>query len=202
MFYYVKGELVHAGDGFAVVDCGGIGYKITVSATTLSALPVSEMQTGCPEVKLLTYLLVREDALELFGFYTSEELDIFKLLIGVSGVGPKAAMSILSLLPPASLADAITSQNVKMISRAPGVGVKTAQRIVLELSGKLITVADTASNGRSPSAPRSASLGEAQDALMVLGYTRAEAQSALKSVPDAQDKSTEELIKSALSRLM
>lgn len=202
MFYYIKGELTHVADGVAVIECGGVGYKLTVSATTLASLP--SIVSDCPDAKLYTHMAVREDNVELFGFYSLEELDLFKMLISISGVGPKAAMSILSLMPPSALADAITSQNVKMISRAPGVGVKTAQRIVLELSGKLVT-SDTASavkTGGAAAAVRAPSFTEAQDALIVLGYSRAEAQTALKNVPDADKKSTEELIKAALVRLM
>ncbi len=201
MFYYISGELTHIADTFAVVDCGGVGYKLTVSATTLASLP--SITSDCPEVKLYTYLSVREDAMELYGFYSTAELDLFKLLIGISGVGPKAAMSVLSLMPPSALADAITSQNVKMISRAPGVGVKTAQRIVLELSGKLaLSPSAPAGNAVGAKATATHAFTEAQDALIVLGYTRAEAQNALKNVTDADKKTTEELIKAALVALM
>lgn len=196
MFYYLKGALEHVAEGTAVIDCGGVGYKLTVSATTLSSLPDAGHS---PEVKLYTYFAVREDAAELFGFYTMEELDTFKLLIGISGVGPKAAMSILSQLSPSALADAVTAQNVKMISRAPGVGTKTAQRIVLELSGKLVTPSAKKEAAR---ASKSSTLSEAQDALIVLGYSRAEAQSALSSVEDAESRTTEDLIRLALSRLL
>ncbi len=202
MFYYLKGELTHVAESTAVIECGGVGYKLTVSATTLGSLP--SIVSDCPDVKLFTYMAVREDSVELYGFYTTEELDLFKMLISISGVGPKAAMSILSLMSPSALADAITSQNVKMISRAPGVGVKTAQRIVLELSGKLVTseASQSTGTGASSATKRMPSFTEAQDALIVLGYSRAEAQTALKNVPDADKKSTEELIKAALVRLM
>lgn len=202
MFYYLKGELTYAAENVAVVECGGVGYKLTVSATTLASLP--SIVSDCPDVKLYTYMAVKEDAVDLYGFYSLEELDIFKLLISISGVGPKAAMSVLSLMSPSALADAIMSQNVKMISRAPGVGTKTAQRIVLELSGKLVTSAGAEAKGSSAAsvATRAPSFSEAQDALIVLGYSRAEAQNALKNVPDADKKSTEELIKAALVRLM
>lgn len=202
MFYYLSGELTYVAEATAVIDCGGVGYKLTVSATTLASLP--SIASDCPVVKLYTHMAVREDNVELFGFYSTEELDLFKMLISISGVGPKAAMSILSLMSPSALTDAITSQNVKMISRAPGVGVKTAQRIVLELSGKLVTSdADVAGKaGGSAAVVRVPSFAEAQEALIVLGYSRAEVQTALKNVPDADKKSTEELIKAALVRLM
>lgn len=203
MFYYLKGELTHVAENIAVIECGGVGYKLTVSATTLASLP--SINSDCPDAKLYTHMAVRDDAVELFGFYSLEELDLFKMLISISGVGPKAAISILSLMSPSALADAITSQNVKLISRAPGVGVKTAQRIVLELSGKLVTLnsaADAKGGNAAAVATRAPSFSEAQDALIVLGYSRAEAQNALKNVPDADKKSTEELIKAALVRLM
>lgn len=202
MFYYLKGELTYVTENTAVIECGGVGYKLTVSATTLASLP--SIASDCPDVKLYTYMAVKEDAVDLYGFYSLDELDIFKLLISISGVGPKAAMSVLSLMSPSALADAITSQNVKLISRAPGVGTKTAQRIVLELSGKLVTSAgaDAKVGSAASVATRAPSFSEAQDALIVLGYSRAEAQTALKNVPDADKKTTEELIKAALVRLM
>ncbi|MCD7775875.1 MAG: Holliday junction branch migration protein RuvA, partial [Firmicutes bacterium] len=131
-----------------------------------------------------------------------EELETYKLLISISGVGPKAAMSVLSLMPPSALAAAVREQNVKLISRAQGIGTKTAQRIVLEMSGKL---SDKMLNG-SPSASSAgvvtSAVKEAEDALVVLGYTRSEAETAVGNVPDAGKKTTEELIRSALSRLI
>lgn len=202
MFYYISGELVHVAENTAVIDVGGVGYKLTVSSTTLSSLPSTSNEN--PIVKLYTYMAVKEDAVDLYGFYSTEELDIFKLLISISGVGPKAALSILSILSPQALADAVASQNVKMISRAPGVGLKTAQRIVLELSGKLVSasVSASASSGAAKAAVKTPSVSEAQDALMVLGYSRAEAQNAIRSVADFERKTTEELIKAALVQLM
>ena len=196
MFYYIKGTLEYVADGVAVIDCGGVGYKLTVSGTTLSSLPDPGRS---PTVKLYTYFSVREDAVDLFGFYTLEELDTFKLLISISGVGPKAAMAVLSQMSPSALSDAVVSQNVKLISRAQGVGTKTAQRIVLELSGKIVTSAPSAARAATP---KSSALSEAHDALVVLGYSRAETQSALSSIEGAESKSTEELIRIALSRLI
>ncbi len=202
MFYYISGELVHVAENTAVIDAGGIGYKLTVSATTLGELP--QISNNCPVVKLFTYMAVKEDAVELYGFHNTEELDLFKLLISISGVGPKAAMSILSILSPSALADAVATQNVKMISRAPGVGLKTAQRIVLELSGKLtVPEAAGAAVGKAGKTNfRAPSISEAQDALMVLGYSRTEAHDAIHKVPDADKKNTEDLIKAALLQLM
>ncbi len=200
MFYYLSGTLALTGDGFAVIDCGGVGYRLTVSATTLASLPADA--APAPKVKLYTYLSVREDAVELFGFYSYEELETYKLLISISGVGPKAAMSVLSLMPPSALAAAVREQNVKLISRAQGIGTKTAQRIVLEMSGKL---SDKMLNGSASAASAgvvTSAVKEAEDALVVLGYTRSEAEAAVGNVPDAGKKTTEELIRSALSRLI
>ncbi len=203
MFYYISGRLAVVGDGFAVIDCGGVGYRLTVSSTTLAELPSIGASAGnsLPAAKLYTYLSVKEDAVELFGFYTMRELETYKLLISISGVGPKAAMSILSLMSPDALSDAVSSQNVKLISKAPGVGTKTAQRIVLELSGKLASVAGDSGKGAADSAATEA-IKEAEDALVVLGYSRAEAASAVHGVADAAKKTTEELIRAALSRLV
>ncbi|MCD8311667.1 MAG: Holliday junction branch migration protein RuvA [Firmicutes bacterium] len=203
MFYYISGRLAVVGDGFAVIDCGGVGYRLTVSSTTLAELPSISASEGnsLPAAKLYTYLSVKEDAVELFGFYTMRELETYKLLISISGVGPKAAMSILSLMSPDALSDAVASQNVKLISKAPGVGTKTAQRIVLELTGKLAAVAGDSGKGAAESAATEA-IKEAEDALVVLGYSRAEAASAVHGVADAAKKTTEELIRAALSRLV
>jgi len=203
MFYYLTGELVHVGKNLAVIDCGGVGFRLTVSATTLSLLPRTTGEGNI--VRLYTHLAVREDALDLYGFYTKEELDLFRMLTNISGIGPKVAISVLSLLTPDALAEAVASQNVKLISRAPGVGMKTAQRIVLELSGKLAPIVSPATGanvGTQSSASMSSSMSEALDALVVLGYSRQEAQKAIRAVPDATEKSTEELIKAALSHLL
>ncbi len=197
MFYYLRGTLAYSGDGFAVVDCGGVGYKLNVSMTTLASLSGSKDR----EVLLYTYFAVREDSAELYGFYTTEELDTFKLLIDISGVGPKAAMSVLSLYSPSALAAAVAEQNVKLISRAPGVGAKTAQRIILELSGKL-AVGEPGAAAHAQAKKRSPAMAEAQEALIVLGYSRAEAQSALSSIESAESKTTEELIRLALSNMI
>ena len=197
MFYYLRGTLAYSGDGFAVVDCGGVGYKLNVSMTTLASLSGSKDR----EVLLYTYFAVREDSAELYGFYTTEELDTFKLLIDISGVGPKAAMSVLSLYSPSALAAAVAKQDVKLISRAPGVGAKTAQRIILELSGKL-AVGEPGVAAHAQTKKRSPAMAEAQEALIVLGYSRAEAQSALSAIEGAESKTTEELIRLALSNMI
>ena len=206
MFYYVSGRLAAATPSMAVVDVGGIGYKLTISENTYNSLPPRPTQDS-PSVKLFTYLAVREDDIELFGFHSEAELSSFKMLLGVSGVGPKAAISILSLLTPERFALAVCTEDRKMIAKANGIGPKTAARIILELKDKLMKETDLSSavnDSVGASAPVPTNMGklsEAQDALMVLGYSRAEAQNVLKNI-DTQSLGLEEIIKKALKMLM
>lgn len=187
--------------GVAVVDCAGVGYKLLISDNTLGKLASMDKK----EVLLYTYLYIREDAVDLIGFATKEELAAFKMLITVSGIGPKAAMSILSLLSVEKFALAVSSQDVKTISKAQGIGKKSAERIVLELREKVAKEFAVAGGVTAEEAevPTSASVGtsfkEAEEALMVLGYTRAEAQSALKDVPPTA--TLEEMISAALRKI-
>jgi len=208
MYYYIKGELVMATLTMAVVDAGGVGYKLTISENTFRALP--RRGDKPPVVTLYTYLSVREDGIELFGFESERELSSFKMLISVSGVGPKAAMAILSLLTPEKFALAVCTEDKKAISKANGVGPKTAARIILELRDKLmketsidedLSAAVLDHSAEAAGAPARGKMSEAQDALLVLGYSRAEAQNALKSI-DVQALSIEEIIKEALKQLM
>lgn len=208
MFYYLNGKLTVLESSTAVIDVGGVGYKLTISGTTHASLPSPRMNTAEAEtVKLFTYLAVREDDMELFGFYSYEELSAFKLLISVSGIGPKAAMAILTLLTPEKFALAVCSEDTKTLSKASGVGAKTAARIVLELKDKLSKDVSVASFGGADTdfVPTSKvannKLSEAQDALVVLGYTRSEAISVLKSI-DASCMELEEIIRTALKKLM
>ena len=139
MFYYISGKLAHLESGFAVVEAnGGVGYKLSITGTTYDSMPPRHTVSEPPAVKLFTYMSVREDGIELFGFATESELSAFKMLLSVSGVGPKAAISILSFLTPEKLALAVCSEDTKTISRANGVGAKTAARIVLELKDKML----------------------------------------------------------------
>lgn len=206
MFYYISGALAYSTPNLAVIDAGGVGYKMTISQTTFEALPRS-IRGEAVNAKLYTYMAVREDGIELFGFHSETELSSFKMLLSVSGVGPKAAISILSLLTPEKFALAVCTEDRKTISKASGIGPKTAARIILELKDKLMKQTDidtTLAEGISQptaSLPASGKLSEAQDALMVLGYTRAEAQNALKSI-DTQSKDLESIIKLALKQLM
>ena len=208
MYYYIRGELVAGTLNMAVVDAGGVGYKMTVSENTYRALPRRTDKN--PTVTLYTYLSVREDGIELFGFINERELSSFKMLLSVSGVGPKAAMSILSLLTPEKFALAVCTEDRKTISKASGIGPKTAARIILELRDKLMketSIDDDLStamldhSAEAAGAPARGKLSEAMDALLVLGYTRAEAQNVLKTI-DTQALSIEDIIKEALKKLM
>ena len=202
MFYHIAGEFVHIDESFAVIDCGGVGYRLTVSRNTATAL-------GAPaegkRVKLFTSLQVREDDMELFGFADEAELSAFRLLISVSGVGPKAAMAILSLFNPDQLAIAVASEDIKAISRANGVGAKTAARVVLELKDKFGAIPVTGKAGTAKAAlsvgaaatPAGGKLGEALDALSVLGYSRAETSEAMRHI-DTASLSVEQIITAAL----
>lgn len=204
MFYYISGGLALLEANCAVVDAGGVGYRLTISQTTHDALP--RPVQPLPKVRLFTYMAIREDAVELFGFATNEELSAFKLLISVSGVGPKAAMAILSLLSPEKFALAVCSEDTKTLSKASGVGAKTAARIVLELKDKLLREAkedNSAATALESIKPGAVSnrLTEAQDALIVLGYTRGEALTALRAI-DTTGMELEDIIRAALKKLM
>lgn len=210
MFYYLSGTLALAAPGLAVVDVGGVGYKLTISENTYAALPRRGLtDAAAPGVKLYTYMAVREDDIELFGFASEAELSSFRMLLGVSGVGPKAAMAILSILTPEKFALAVCMEDRKAIAKASGIGPKTAARIVLELKDKL-QKQFAADAGGLPDAEEAefvaatggkSKLAEAQDALLVLGYTRQEAVHVLKSIPVDQ-MSVEDIIKEALKKMM
>ncbi len=208
MFYYISGKLAKLEAGFAVVDAGGVGYKLTVSRYTYERMPHHLTVSEPPDVKLYTYMAVREDGIEMFGFASEEELSAFKMLISVSGVGPKAAISILSVLSPEKLALAVCTDDRKAISVANGVGAKTAARIILELKDKLksdgLASADTAADNDLSHAiadSPAGKLSDAQDALMVLGYSRAEAVRALGSI-DTAGLELDDVIRLALKKLI
>ena len=207
MFYYLCGKLALLKNDLAVIDVGGAGYKLTISGTTYEAMPANRSVKDPPTVKLFTYLAVREDGIELFGFATETELATFKLLITVSGVGPKAAMAILSHLTPEKFALAVCTDDKKAISKANGIGPKTAARVILELKDKLMKeaggsdFATIASPALATPATKSGKLAEATDALMVLGYSRAEAMAAMKDM-DIANMELEEIIRMSLKRLM
>ncbi len=207
MFYYISGKLAHLELGYAVVDAGGVGYKLTITQTTYSALPHRAGAEELPNAKLYTYMAVREDGVELFGFADAEELDAFKMLITVSGVGPKAAVAILSQLTPAKLTRAICFDDKKAIAQANGIGPKTAARIILELKDKVKKTVLLPEDGGvvaeelTPVIVSGGKLSDAQDALMALGYSRAEAQSVLRSI-DTDKLELDEIIRLALRKIM
>ena len=200
MYYYLNGTLEYRDASCCVIDCGGVGYKLTVSLTTSDSLVNKMGQT----VKLYTHLAVREDGIELFGFESNEERSCFNQLISVSGVGPKAAISILSTLSPDKFSLAVCTEDIKAISKASGIGAKTAARIVLELKDKISK--DMMSGGVKidVSAPvrltASPALSEAAEALMVLGYDKATVATALGGI-DATISDVGEIIKQALKKL-
>ncbi|WP_407724161.1 Holliday junction branch migration protein RuvA [Ruminococcus sp. JL13D9] len=183
MFYSVRGKLIHMDSSTAVVECGGVGYNCQTTMNTLKNLRLGD------EVTLYTYLNVREDAMELFGFSAKTELETFKTLIGVSGVGPKAGLAILSELSPEQVAMAIATDDIKTITRAQGVGKKIAQRIVLELKDKLAkSLSSEDTSLPSASAAANAAMGnipKAIEALGVLGYSPADVSGILATMDSA-----------------
>lgn len=196
MYYYIKGKLALRGENYIVIDAHGVGYMIYTSLNTIQTVGVQGS-----EVTVYTYLNVREDAHELYGFATLEEKTLFMQLLSVSGVGAKVALSVLSVLTPAAFAQAVIFDDIKAITKAPGVGPKVAKRIVLELKDK-IKKADIEAGGKAESINEvgSDSRSEAISALLVLGYSITDAQSAVAGV-DAS-LTVEEIIKQALVRLM
>lgn len=204
MIYHVDGTLDYCEVGGCVIDCCGVGYRLAISDNTYSEICAHIGE----RMKLFTYLQVREDGVELFGFKNADELGAFKLLITVSGVGPKAGMAILSLFTPDKLYQAICSEDTKAIARASGIGAKTAARVVLELHDKVSKIyfsssAPTSSpsvGGGATIVKGKGNLGEALDALIVLGYSRSEAQRALSGIDPMLD--VEKIIPLALAKLI
>ncbi len=201
MIYSLKGRLAVKELGFAVIECAGVGYGCRTSYNTIARLG----EIGS-EAMLYTYLYVREDVVELFGFATQQELSCFKLLISVSGVGPKAAVSILSDVTPEKFAFIVASGDSKALTRTKGIGAKTAQRIVLELKDKISSesvsgsiAADASALSAVPAGAASDSVTEALEALMVLGYSQGEAAPILGKLDPSLP--TQDLIKETL-RLM
>ena len=202
MISYVRGELASVEPDKAVVDVGGVGYGVFMPQQALSMLP-----SPGSEVKLYTYLNVKEDAMQLFGFLTKDDLEIFKLVIGVSGIGPKGGLNILSCMTPDDFRFAIMSGDAKAISAAPGIGKKTAEKLILELRDKvdIETVLEHAAHGNdtvqvTSGAAESSMQAEAVQALTALGYGNAESLRAVKKTsPDCQ--TVEDILKEALKYL-
>ncbi len=204
MFYYLNGELTLRDVNMCVIDCGGVGYKLTISMLTSESL-ASKLGE---KVKLYTYLAVREDGVEMFGFGSNEERNAFNMLTGVSGVGPKAAMNILSIMSPDRLAMAVCTEDIKSISKAQNIGAKTAARIVLELKDKVAKEMLPSSVSRSSvgigsvgniAHAMSGNLSEATEALMVLGYDKNSVVKALTGIDPTLDVGA--IIRIALNKL-
>lgn len=200
MFYYLSGELAYREGNICVIDCGGVGYKLTVSMITADSL----LTKLGKQVKLYTHLAVREDGIEMFGFGSNEEKECFNKLISVSGIGPKVALSILSTHTPEKLAFAIATDDVALIAKTPGIGKKTAQRIILELKDKLsIEMSTDYESTKTISASnfsnKNPNLSEATEALMVLGYDKSTILAALRGVDPTMDAA--DIIKAVLKKL-
>ena len=200
MYYSVSGQVAHVEPYLAVIDCGGVGYACRTTAYTISQIKKGD------RAKLFTYLSVREDAMDLYGFFSQEELKLFQQLISVSGVGPKAALAILSSSTPANLAMSIITGDEKTLTRAPGVGKKIAQRVILELKDKLAKGQTVSASGENITMdavtiiPQN-KLSEASAALAVLGYSQAEINVALKGV-DVDGQPLEQVIRMALKNMV
>jgi Holliday junction DNA helicase RuvA len=198
MLHYIKGSLAMKLADSAVIECGGVGFKCNASTNT-----ITQIGDIGDNVSLFTYLAVKEDAMELYGFCTQDEQDCYLKLISVSGVGPKAAIAILSKLSPSELASAVVTENVKAITAAQGVGPKVAQRIILELKNKFS--ATSAIPSRSQAAPKSVArasneINEAVIALEALGYSHIQATSAVNGIDPTLPAS--QIIKLALKNLI
>lgn len=198
MFYYVEGKVAHIEPYLAVIDCGGVGYACRTTNHTISQLKKGEVK------RLYTYLNVGDGIFELYGFAAEQELASFRLLIGVSGVGPKAALAILSVGTPEHLTMAVITGDEKALTAAPGVGKKLAQRIILELKDKIAKETQELAMP-SASAGTAAGIGgkaaEAAAALAVLGYTQQDISVALKGI-DAEDLPLEEIIRQSLKKMV
>ena len=205
MYAYIKGTLEETTEDSVVVEAGGIGYNIKVSTATAELLPCVGN-----EVKIYTYTLVREDAFALFGFLTRDDLEIFKKLIAVNGIGPKGGLAILSVMSADALRFAVMAGDAKAIAKAPGIGAKTAERVILELRDK-ISLEDTLKGLDEPTGAAGNAAGsqggdnlmkrEAIEALVALGYAASDATAAVKKVEVTEDTTSETILKLALKHI-
>lgn len=198
MFYYLEGKVTEIDMSLVVIDCGGVGFAVNTTANTISRVKKGE------STRLYTYCNIKEDAFDIYGFASKSEKHSFELLLGVSGVGPKAALSILSSSNPEALAMAVVAGDDKALTAAPGVGKKLAQRIILELKDKLAKEADGLPvKGQSPAAGQGggSKLGDAVAALTVLGYGSAEISAAIKQI-DVDALGLEDIIRQALKLML
>lgn len=202
MLSYIRGELVTIEEDKVIIDVNGVGFGVFMPAQSMNYLPMAG-----EEIRLHTYMNVREDAIQLYGFLTRDDLKVFKLLIGVSGIGPKGGLSILSQMSPDDLRFAVMANDAKTIAKAPGIGKKTAEKLIIELKDKLdiedvlnknvddssVAVLSNSSNGVQ---------AEAVQALVALGYGSTEATKAVKKVSIDEATTVEDLLKSALKNIM
>lgn len=203
MIAFIQGELCEIGKDAIVVACQGIGYEVQVPASVIQKLP----GTGTT-VKIYTYMYVREDAIGLFGFLSKDDLAVFKLLITVNGIGPKGALGILSTMSADELRFAILAEDVKTISKAPGIGAKTAKRMIIELKDKLdldAMIGGTEESGSEAAAGSGNNASVREEVIMALtalGYSNTEAVKAVRAVADADGMDSEQLLKQALKKIM
>ncbi|MDX1359503.1 MAG: Holliday junction branch migration protein RuvA [Clostridia bacterium] len=196
MYDYIKGSVVDSGTDYIVIENNGIGYRIYTSVNTMA-----RFNKGDKDVRVHTYLHVREDIMILYGFADKEELSLFNMLIGISGIGPKAGLSILSTFSPRDVALAIAGNNPKELSRARGIGKKTAERIILELKDKFKALEkEAAAADQGPVLKDNTMAEEAKTALMVLGYTPREARKAVEESLE-ENNTLEQLIRNCLRYL-
>ena len=205
MYAYIKGTLEEITEDAVIVETGGIGYNIKVSGTTVDLLP----GIGS-EVKIYTYTLVREDAFSLYGFLTRDDLEIFKKLITVSGIGPKGGLAILSVMSADALRFAVMAADAKAIAKAPGIGAKTAERVILDLRDKISledtlrgigSSADAAGQAAASGSGDNLMKREAIEALVALGYSASDATAAVKKVEIGETDTSESILKQALKHM-
>lgn len=204
MIGYIKGRLEEVMDGAIIVDNNGIGYEILVPASVIGSLP-----SKGNEVKIYTYMNVREDLLQLFGFMTRDDLEVFKMLITVSGIGPKGALGILGVMSADDVRFAVMSEDAKTISKAPGIGAKTARKLIIELKDKLNfkdVIEGALDRGESAAANNSSSadkqiISDAVEALTALGYSASDAMKAVRMVEMTDDMTVELLLKLSLKNM-
>lgn len=200
MISFINGTVAELEEDCVILECNGIGYQILVSETFLSQLRIGSY------TKIYTYMHVREDAIGLFGFASRDELGMFKLLISVSGIGPKGALGVLSVLSPDDIRFAVLADDAKTITSAPGIGLKTAKKLILELKDKL-KLEEAVELKRSHIAEKSAAAlapdarDEAVAALTALGYSGSEAMKAVRAVDNASEMTVEQLLKAALKNM-
>ena len=202
MIAFVKGEIAAIYEDSVVIDTGNIGYEVKISVGTANLLPGIGQ-----EIRLYIYTHVREDLFQLYGFLTRDDMDIFKQLISVSGIGPKGGLAVLSIMSADDLRFAIMSADAKAIAKAPGIGARTAERIILDLKGK-VTLDDTmigkethAYGNIGSASLESSAKNEAIEALVALGYGATEAMKAVKKVEASEDTDTESILNAALKFL-